>query len=233
MRVPDSFKIALVCLVLALAVFGLFAALPDLDRQVAALFYRDGAFPAEKIRWLEVFRLGLWDVAIAGFLLSIAGFLFGALKGRLLLGLPTRLWAFFTLLFAAAPGLLVNGILKSNWGRARPYQIDSFGGDVLFTPFWTISDQCARNCSFVSGEVSGATALAIMLVVGVWHLRHRLSPAIVATVWGISAVLPLLSSVQRMAAGRHFLSDCLMAMILTTLLAAMLYRVMVARRLTA
>lgn len=229
MRVPDSRRIAVICLVLMLAVFGVFAALPSLDTQAAALFYRGDAFPAERIKALETFRMVLWDAAIAGFLLSFAGLLFGRLKRYRLLGLSTRLWGFFTLLYVAAPALLVNVVLKSHWGRARPYQTDLFGGDALFTPFWTISDQCARNCSFVSGEVSGATALSILLIVGVWHLRLRLAKVVVWAIWGVATLLPLLSTVQRMAAGRHFLSDCLMAILLTTFLAAILYRAVVER----
>ena len=51
-----------------------------------------------------------------------------------------------------------------------------FGGNLTFSPPWWPSDQCLSNCSFVSGEVSGATAtaIALLLVAGLW--RDRLSP---------------------------------------------------------
>ena len=65
--------------------------------------------------------------------------------------------------FCFGPGLVVNGVLKAFWGRARPSQILEFGGAAQFTPPVQIADQCARNCSFVSGEASGVTMLAIAI----------------------------------------------------------------------
>ena len=51
-------------------------------------------------------------------------------------------------------GLIANFYFKDNWGRARPINIQEFGGEKLI-PSYNI-DQCERNCSWISGEASAA-----------------------------------------------------------------------------
>ena len=53
-------------------------------------------------------------------------------------------------------GLVVNGILKDDFGRARPRDIEAFGGSSQFTPAFVVSHECDRNCSFSSGDGAGA-----------------------------------------------------------------------------
>ena len=62
---------------------------------------------------------------------------------------------------AVGPGLLVNGILKQEWGRPRPVHVDTFGGRDAFKSWYETDGTCPGNCSFVSGE----GALVIVLVV--------------------------------------------------------------------
>lgn len=56
--------------------------------------------------------------------------------------------------------LIVNGIFKTFWGRARPRDIDLFGGSKAFSLPLEISNQCAWDCSFMSGH----TAVAFWLL---------------------------------------------------------------------
>jgi hypothetical protein len=66
-----------------------------------------------------------------------------------------RLWlSLFSLGLSA--GLMTNLILKSHSGRPRPRQTDLFGGSLEFMPAGSFNGACERNCSFVSGEASGA-----------------------------------------------------------------------------
>ena len=70
---------------------------------------------------------------------------------------------------ALGPGLIANTVLKDNWGRARPYQTDSFGGTRQFTPAPLPAAQCERNCAFVSGHAALAFSLvsfALLLPAG-------------------------------------------------------------------
>ena len=41
-------------------------------------------------------------------------------------------------------GLIANFYFKDNWGRARPYQIEEFGGNLIYTPPLIKSDQCKK-----------------------------------------------------------------------------------------
>jgi hypothetical protein len=157
---------ARVWLVVALAVSALvFTAWPEVDLWFSDLF-RD---PAEGF-WLvtspvlELWRDVVWNLSIIVFLMSLAG-LAAALVGRQLLRVGARVWGFISLLYLLGPILLVNGLLKEHWGRARPANVTPLGGTQEFTPALIPTDVCDSNCSFVSGEGSAAVALGIAMLV--------------------------------------------------------------------
>lgn len=130
--------------------------------------------------------------------------------------IPPRASLFLAATLLLGPGLLVNVILKNNWGRPRPIQVDVFGGEAPFISIWQITDHCARNCSFVSGEASSAIwVMSLALVVPVqWRV-----PMFVVT-----GVYAMALSMNRIAFGGHFLSDVVLAWGLTLMLIAVLYR---------
>jgi lipid A 4'-phosphatase len=120
---------------------------------------------------------------------------------------------------ALASGLVVNGLFKASWGRARPIQIEAFGGEAEFTRAWAIADQCASNCSFVSGEASSAAwiaAAAVVMTPQPW--RAILIPGAFA----YAAAL----SFNRLLFGGHFLSDIVLSWALTALVLCLLHRLM-------
>jgi lipid A 4'-phosphatase len=115
----------------------------------------------------------------------------------------------------------VSGVLKEHWGRARPAQV--FSGEAEFTPPFVIADECARNCSFVSGEASSATALAIVSCVLLWPvLGGRDRRRAVLLLSGVAAAAALM----RIVTGRHFLSDVVFAAYLTSFVAWALWHLM-------
>lgn len=122
--------------------------------------------------------------------------------------------------FAVGPGLLVNGVLKALWGRARPVDVFDFGGDRPFSPAWAFSQACADNCSFTSGEGASAAwmATALLLIPAPW--RAIAAPPLLA--------YALMLSLNRVAFGGHFLSDVVLSWCLTGLVAAVAWRLMVA-----
>lgn len=120
---------------------------------------------------------------------------------------------------ALASGVVVNGLLKSLWGRARPVQIEAFGGDAAFTPAWMMTDQCASNCSFVSGEASSAAwiaAVAVVMTPQPW--RAILIP--------VAFVYAAALSINRLLFGGHFLSDIVLSWAITALVLCLLHRLM-------
>ena len=212
---------AALALVLASA---LFVAFPGLDLAVSAFFYDGSGFPVTAIPAVEVLRVIMWSSEDLWFLMSLALVLL-AWRGPVL-SLTARDWGFQALLFALGPGLVVNGILKRFWGRARPFMIEHFGGSARFSRAWEITDQCARNCSFVSGEMAGASVLAVALVLTLRANRARIAPGPFRAGQGLALAIPALTAWQRVAVGRHYLSDVVISAALIGLLAAALCRLL-------
>ena len=210
------------------AVFGaacvLFLVWPEIDLQVAALFHVPGTgFPAQSNATLGLLRETIWNLSIVLALTALAGGLVFAFTRRDLFGVPGGVWQFVALLYLLGPGLLVNGVLKSLWGRARPDQIVEFGGTASFSPAWVISDQCARNCSFVSGEGAGGAALVIGGLVVLMALRRRLGGPVLWIAQGALIAAGLTGAAMRVGFGRHFLSDTVFAALLVGLIAIALW----------
>ena len=210
-------------LVLAgLSVAALFAlrSLPELDLAAARPFFEPrecaegapagavcGAFPlAYDATALAVRRVAYWipySAAIAAFLWL--GWLTLLRAGKTVDDLRRALLAPLTVLLG--PVLLVNVILKGQWGRPRPFQSEPFGGDAPFVLPGTLSDGCTSNCSFVSGEVSSAAWMLALVFLLPARLRWPAAAAVVAFTVAVSA--------GRIAFGRHYLSDAVMAALLT------------------
>jgi lipid A 4'-phosphatase len=167
-------------------------------------------------------RLAVWRVSELVLVVSIGALVYGVIRRRDVLGLPRRIWVFVLVLYTLGPGLLVDVVLKPAWGRARPANVLEFGGTLDFTPPTQIADECARNCSFVSGEVSGAVALAVALMLILTHLRDRMTGMVYRITVVLVMAVPVLIALQRIAAGRHFLSDAIFAALFTLLVAAIL-----------
>ena len=116
--------------------------------------------------------------------------------------------AFLVLAITLGPGILVNHGFKDHWQRARPYQVQEFGGTQKFTRAAVMTDQCDNNCSFVSGHVScGFFLMSLMLL-----QRKR------QVLWAVlGAAAGGLIGFARMADSAHWLSDTLWACPITLL----------------
>jgi len=185
-----------------------FLLFPNVDLWSSALFLDlSGHFPRDSGLW-HLWRLLVWDSTLLLTFFSLVMLALGLLRGRRRARLARRIWGFFLLSFLLGPGLLANGILKSWWGRARPQSVTEFGGSQDFTPAVLIADQCQHNCSFVSGEASGAVTLALVLGVLILPgLGRRARPWVAMAL----AFVALWTSLLRVMTGRHFLSDTLFA----------------------
>lgn len=206
-----------ILIAVTLVLSALFLAVPGLDLWFSRQFYdAEIGFPASRVpafvwlRWLS--EAIIW--VIAGILLLSV--LFKLILPRRRSLVPVRTTLFLSGTLALGPGLLVNGLLKSFWGRPRPVEITEFGGEHPFVSAWHMSDFCATNCSFVSGEASfGIWLLALAFVV-----RPRLRTAVLVG----AGVLAFIFSINRIAFGGHFLSDVLISWALTLLIIALAYR---------
>lgn len=199
-------------LILAAAPFHL----TDLDLTVAATFY-DPQNPSDPWPWADD-APWTWLYSADAFLTAgMALVPLGLVVLRRRSRRARRVAAFLFLSALLGPGLVVNSILKEHWNRPRPRQLQVFGGEREYVPPWQIGPP-GGGASFPSGHVAIA---AVYLSYGfVWRHRRRLALAAVAT----AALLTGAMALARMAAGAHFLSDALWAVVLTLLVAWALSR---------
>lgn len=196
-----------------------FLAFPRVDLWASAFFfYGEAGFAAENVDFLrEVRHLGPFLVRITAISCVAILLLKFLVPGRSPL-LPLRMPLFLLSTLILGPGVLVNLILKDNWGRPRPRSVEEFNGDLPFQPVWKITDYCDKNCSFTSGEASAAMWLValVFLVPATWRKA------------ALAFVLPLglILSVNRVAFGGHFLSDTLLSWGLTLLVILVAYRLL-------
>jgi lipid A 4'-phosphatase len=186
-----------------------FAIDPHLDLQVTSLFFDDAtrSFPAASdpiAVWLR--GKSMW--IFTAFSVCVAA----AVIARLVLPMrvfpvPARSVVFLALTLVLGPGLLVNGVLKEHWARPRPGAVVEFGGTLPFMPWWDPRGGCSENCSFVSGETSGAT----------WSVAPALLVPGAVRVVALSAagIFTVVIASLRVAFGGHFTSDVIFAALLT------------------
>lgn len=197
-------------------VSAVFLAFPGLDLWMSGLFHDPtaGFWATTDPLLMRLRELGPFLVkVIAG--ASLAILLAATVAPRLVAGLSLRAPLFLLSTLALGPGLLVNAILKNNWGRPRPNSVEAFGGDAPFIGVWRITDHCATNCSFVSGEGSASFWLVALAFLAPPAWRRGILLAV--------APLFLALSLNRVAFGGHFLSDTMLAWGLTLLVILAVY----------
>lgn len=208
--------IAIYAGVLAVALI-VFLLAPQIDLATSRLFYVPGRgfvwgdwppilFLYHAVAWITWGILSLAAIA--------AMWLF--LVGRPLWRFDRKALIFLVGSLALGPGILANTLLKDHWGRARPVQIEAFGGSHRFTPAPLPAAECDHNCAFVSGHAAlgfSLVAFAFLLPPGPSRRRG------VAAALGFGALVGL----GRIAQGGHFLSDVVYAGLLVYGTTALLY----------
>jgi lipid A 4'-phosphatase len=125
--------------------------------------------------------------------------------------------AFVVIAGIAGPGLVVNAVFKDGWERARPYQVENFGGAQKFTRAGVLAEECSQNCSFVSGHVAcGFFLVSLMLV----DRKRRVLWLTAGTITG------LLIGFARISNMDHWVSDVLWAYPVTLLTSLGVYKIL-------
>lgn len=218
---PRAAEPACLALWATLILSTLFLAWPAIDLFVSDAFYRAGeGFWLTGNPYLQALRKSSTHVMGVCLLAALAlPVVASRREGHMAAELGRRGW-FLVFGFVLGPGLLVNGVLKSLWGRPRPVHIMPFGGDAGYEPVWRISEACVSNCSFVSGESSSAAWTVAVLVLVPRHWRLVIGVPL--------ALYAVLLSLNRIAFGGHFLSDVLLSWSLTAMVLGLTWRVVVA-----
>jgi lipid A 4'-phosphatase len=193
----------------------LFVLFPAIDLGISRMLFDDGLFlPAN---W-ATFAHDSVPYFLGVSLSSISGlYLYNRVFGRGLCGIDGKRVSYLLLVLVLGAGLVVNGILKDDFGRARPRDVEEFGGSKHFTPAFVISQECDDNCSFSSGDGAGAFfALALALALG----RKR-AVLVAAVSYGVVV------SSSRVATGAHFFSDSVVSFFVMLISADVLFHYLV------
>jgi lipid A 4'-phosphatase len=193
----------------------LFRFYPELDLTVSRFLYlpdrhfignSSPAFSAART-FFNILFYGVCTLTVIGCVMTHS-------TGRPWLKISSDKWIYLAVCILTGPLIITNLGFKDHWGRARPHSVVEFGGDKSFSPPLIETQQCDKNCSFVSGEASSiyiicfAAAFLFPSFAGIW------------VVTGV--ILGSAAGFVRMAQGAHFLSDVIFAGVLMALTAAAL-----------
>ncbi len=176
---------------------------PDIDLAISNYFYDSeiGDFPGgdvySAIRFWTVIP-AMFTAVAATLFLGLSYIVSGWKKWRpyaLLLILPMVLGA----------GIITHSLLKDHWGRPRPKQIENYGGDNAFRPFYqpNITLEVQPFKSFPCGHCSMGFYFFAVALLG----RRLGSRLLFATGITLALSLGIALSITRIAQGGHFFSD--------------------------
>src|SRR5258707_3882662 len=196
-------------LVIALAVAAtvglVFGLRPDLDLKLATLFFdpeRGGFWRAYDPIYLRARDVAVWLVTLVA-APAVVALAAKFVWPRRPLIVPGRAIVLMLVTLALAPGVVANLVFKEHWGRPRPIDVTEFGGTERFRPWWDPRGDCAKNCSFVAGEPSGAFWTLAPAAVVPPHWR--------ALAYGGALTFGAAVGGLRMAAGAPFFSHLVFA----------------------
>jgi membrane-associated PAP2 superfamily phosphatase len=189
---------------------------PNVDLSIARLFYDPATadFVAGKNSRYALLRdHGAIAMLTCAVLVGLA--VAGSSRWRVP-NVPSRAAVFLTLSLMLGPGLLVNVILKENWGRPRPGSIVELGGKHDYVHWWNLRGTCQTNCSFVSGESAAAAWMFGPAMLTPPHWR--------AAAMAGAAAFTVAMSALRIAAGGHFLTDVVFGALLSLAVLLAVYK---------
>ncbi len=208
--------------VLALLALAVMTALwPHFDLQVTRHFY----VPGKNFPWRYAASSNfIHEIASGAFPKILALMLAGGAAIALLMKRSPKPWFYLLLVLVLGPGLLANTLLKDQWGRARPLQVEQFGGKAHFSAYWQPTHACFANCSFINGD--GAFGFALAAPALVMQRRRRL--------WFWAGTMAgIVFGGVRIAMGAHFLSDTVFSALLMLLTIFFVYAICYGRRAAA
>jgi membrane-associated PAP2 superfamily phosphatase len=194
----------LIVFAIAAIVGSVFAINPQLDVILSSVFYDSSQRRWRSLDWPPgiLRELASWTIALIAAPAVVALVLKLVLPRRPMF-IPGRAMVLMISTLVLGPGLVVNVILKDNWGRPRPQFLTEFGGNAPLLPWWDPRGHCDKNCSFVAGEPSGAfwTMAPAALLPPPWR----------AAAYGAALAFGAAVGVLRMSVGAHFFTDVVFA----------------------
>ncbi len=205
--------------VLFLLASALFVLFPQVDIYISNLFYNGEEFPLNGTTVEDLLYHSVRPVILVLAIGSLVIFFYNLVTKNNLLNINAKVMLYLLLVLSIAPGLVVNAMLKENWGRARPSQTIQYGGDKEFTPAFIMSNQ--GGYSFSSGHTAAAFSLMGFALLAKNRKRFWM---ILALTYGV------LVSMARVGAGGHFFSDVVTSFFIVYIFTHILYKLLIEER---
>ncbi len=206
--------------ILALVFFALF---PYADLHVSSFFYDKGQsvftyrnsllsviiFYSVRILTISIFMICLFIITYdSGYFKAIYSRILPKLNGKIrnFLKFDNKQATFLILIILITPGILVHWVMKPMWDRARPVNVQEFGGKLKYTDFYHVrAEQQGR--SFPSGHASMAFSLLAFIYI---VRKERRKKVLAATL-----TYAIIASLCRIWQGGHFLTDVVFSALIT------------------
>ena len=202
----------LIALSLSLAFVVLYLIFPELDLRIGGAFYDavTRTFPLRSEFALMVARETAMIIAWAICAPALIALVIKLLRPDRPMLLRGRTVAYLVITIVLTAGIVTNLTFKHLWGRPRPASVVEFNGQWQFKHWWQPGGECPKNCSFFSGEAATAfwTYAPASLAPPAWRPLAYAG----ATLFGLA------TGGLRIAFGGHFVSDVLVAGLVTFLL---------------
>jgi len=207
LRLPRA-QLILVCFLISSI---LFVEFPSIDLGISRMLFDDGFYL--RGQWTVLAHDSVLYFLVLSLFSVVGLYAFNRIFGRSLGKIDGKKVSYLFLVLILGAGLVVNGVFKDDFGRARPRDIEEFGGSKHFTPAFVVSQECDRNCSFSSGDGAGAFfAVALALA-----LSRKRAMLLAALAYGV------IVSLSRVASGAHFFSDSVVSFFVMLISADVLY----------
>ena len=188
--------------------FLLFFCIPEIDIKFSNLFFINREFIYKNNYFAVLIFESIPTLTKIFVIITIFLFIYSLFKNKINLMFTSL---FFLLSAAIGPGLIVNELLKNNFGRPRPDIIIEFDGKHKFVKPLEFSNACKKNCSFSSGHASmGYYFTSISYL---FRSRKFAFKFVFSFFFLFGSMVGLMRIIQ----GRHFLSDVIFSALITIL----------------
>lgn len=173
--------------------------IPEIDLAITALFFdpETGFYLNDNLAVQVIYNVFRYMPAFllpAMLIMLVAPWFIKSLQGT------RKYTSFLLLVLLIGPGIVVHPILKDNWDRPRPRNVQEFGGEYQFQPAFIPAENGGKNKSFASGH----GAMGFYFIAFAWIFRKR-------RYFVAGLAIGTVVSLGRIVQGGHFVSDVLTA----------------------
>ncbi|MFQ3306853.1 MAG: lipid A 4'-phosphatase [Candidatus Midichloriaceae bacterium] len=195
--------------------YAIFHTYPNIDIFISNIFFsnKENFFTLENNIFLLIIDKSTYLLAIGIIGYNAISILCKTYKSKTIVFQKYKKELFIISAFIFGSLILIQGFTKPYFGRSRPDAIIEFGGKKSFTTAFEISNQCKKNCSFVSFHTSIGVLIFAYSFFVVKKRKIIFTSILITTTLGLTRIMQ----------GRHFFSDIVFSACLMLITMHILY----------